>query len=151
PQLPEDVPQFYLPLSSPARPAGTTGLLYQPRLLAAAEVTFVHKKRGLEHRQGHRLLVPPPAAGQAAAWATAERLGVGLAAVPAPQARWAEVPEPLNTARKLKGLEKAFADFLYNSARLVLREHGKLDLVSQPGADVLAFREQCREAARREA
>src|SRR2546430_7319084 len=33
-----------------------------------------------------------------------------------PGARWADVPESLDKARKLKPLEKAFADHLYNNA-----------------------------------
>jgi hypothetical protein len=74
-----------------------------------------------------------------------------LADAPEAGARWAAVPESLNSAKKLKALEKSFADFLYNSARLTLLENSKLGLVGNPGEDVLAFRERCRSAARHEA
>ncbi len=150
PALPAGVAALYLPLSGPVRPAGAE-LLYQPRVLGFGEVGFVDKRRGLQHRQAYRLIVAPPAAGQAVAWPAAERVGEALAASPEPGARWAEVPEAVGTARKLKTLEKAFADFLYDNARLTLLENVKLGLVGAPGEDVLAFRARCRTAAREQA
>src|SRR5262249_13452276 len=70
---------------------------------------------------------------------------------PEPEAGWAPVPEEVPTARKLRSLEKALADHLYNEARLVLLENARLGLGSQAGEDVVAFRERCRVAARQEA
>ena len=70
---------------------------------------------------------------------------------PEPSAGWAPVPESVNGARKLKALEKAFAEYLYGNARLRLFENRKLGLVSQPQEDLLAFGQRCRDAALREA
>ena len=66
-------------------------------------------------------------------------------------AGWGPVPDSVNTAKKLKALEKAFAEYLYANARLRLLENRKLGLVSTPGEDVLAFGQRCREAADLEA
>jgi hypothetical protein len=144
PEVAPGVAQFYLPVTGQS-PPGSGGLLYQPGLLGCAEVDFLDKRRGLEHHQSYRLLAQP-----SAAWPTAERLAVATATAPAPGAHWATVPEALNSAKKLKALEKAFTDCLYNGAKLTLLENAKLGLVGGPGEDILAFRERCRAAARQE-
>jgi hypothetical protein len=151
PGLETDVPQFYLPLNGPARPPGAGDPVYRLRLLGVAEVSFLDKRRGVAHRQTYRLLAPLPAGGASVQWATAERINAQPVTEPEPEASWAPVPDEVPTARKLKSLEKALADHLYNEARLVLLENAKLGLVSQPGEDVVAFRERCRVAARQEA
>ena len=85
-------------------------------------------------------------------WATGERSAdLPSSGSAEPGARWAEVAESLDNARKLKVLQKAFADHVYNNARLVLLENARLGLVGEPGEDVVAFRERCRGAAGQEA
>jgi hypothetical protein len=125
--------------------------VYRLRLLGVAEVSFLDKRRGVAHRQTYRLLAPLSAGGGPVQWATAERINAPPVTEPEAEAGWAPVPDEVPTARKLKSLEKALADHLYNEARLVLLENAKLGLVSQPGEDVVAFRERCRAAARQEA
>jgi hypothetical protein len=149
PETPPDVPQYYLPLSNPVRPAGAQ-LIYQPQLLGLAEVAFP-RGRDILHRQTYRLLAPPPGPTQAVSWQTTERVADNLAGRPEPEAHWAEVPEGLASARKLKPLQKTLADYLYSNARLRLLENSTLDLLSQPGEDAQAFRQRCQEAARRKA
>ncbi|MFL5340315.1 MAG: hypothetical protein ACJ8F7_09195, partial [Gemmataceae bacterium] len=59
--------------------------------------------------------------------------------------------EALNTAKKLKTLQKTWTDSLYGSARLALLEsHPKLGLRSEVGEDVQAFLARCREAAKQQ-
>lgn len=151
PQLPADVTQLYLPLSSSARPAGTVTLVYQPRVLGVADVSFLDRKRGVAHRRTYRLLALPPDNGGAVAWHTAEHVGADPAASPESGARWTAPPESLSTGKKVKALEKALADYLYGEARLALKENTKLNLIGQPGEDVVAFRARCQAAARQEA
>jgi hypothetical protein len=144
------VTQFYVALGNPVRPAGPVELLYQPRVLGFAEVVFADKKQKLEHRRQYRYLAAPPGAGQPVDWHT-EPFAGSLAESPEAGARWADVPDSLNTAKKLTALKRAFADFLYGNAKLALYVNGALDLVSEPGEDVAAFQERCRTGARREA
>jgi hypothetical protein len=151
PALPSEISQYYLPVTV-ERPPAATGLLYQPRLYAGAEVNFVDKKKGKVHVRVYRWLTRPAKDGEAVRWATGERVGdLPSSGGAEAGAHWIEVPEALDKARKLKPLEKAFADHLYNNARLVLFENAKLGLVSAPGEDVLAFRGRCRNAAAEEA
>jgi hypothetical protein len=150
PVLPPGVTQFYLPVANPVRPAGAAELVYQAYLLGFAEITFADKRRGQEHRRKYHLLARPPAPGQPVAWHAAEKVGESVAAGPEPGARWLDVPESLNTAKKLKALEKAFSDYLYGNTKFPLLENGQLNLYSAPGEDVVAFRQRCRsEAAHR--
>lgn len=144
------VTQFYVALGNPVRPAGPVELVYQPRVLGFADVVFADKRRGLEYRRPYRYLAAPPAAGQPVDW-HAEPFAGSLAESPEAGARWADVPDSLNTAKKLTALKRAFGDFLYGNAKLALYVNGTLDLTGKPGEDVAAFQERCRAAARREA
>jgi hypothetical protein len=149
PDLPGDVAQFYLPVDLPDERGRV--LVYHPRVLGFADVVFADRRKGLEHRRQYHYLAEVPAAGQPVNWATARVLGDRLAAAPEAGAHWREVPEALASTRKLKTLERGFADFLYASARLVLLTNRGLNLVGQPGEDVVAFKARCRAAARQEA
>src|SRR5262249_9479694 len=137
--------------STPPSPLGGEGpgvrgssLVYQPRVLACAEVVFTDRRKGLEHRRPYRLLAEPPAAGQPANWIASEPLAGEPSEAPAPNAHWAGVPESVDSARKLKALEKSFAEYLYGNAKLRLLENRKLGLVSEPREDAQAFQERCR-------
>jgi len=149
PELPADVRQFFLPLKRPAAPG--VEIVYRPRVLAFAEVAFVDRRKGLEHRKGYRFLAESAAPGESLKWLTAESVEGQLLDAPEAAAGWAPVPESLDTAKKLKALEKAFAEYLYGNARLRLFENKKLGLVSQPQEDLLAFGQRCHDAALREA
>jgi hypothetical protein len=149
PELPEDVRQVFLALRRPLAPGEL--LVYQPRVLAFADVAFVDRRKGLEHSRAYRLLAEPPAPGEPLKWLTAESYDGQPHDAPEAAAGWGQVPESVNSARKLKALEKAFAEYLYGNARLRLFENKKLGLVSVPQEDLLAFTQRGREAALREA
>ena len=141
---------FYLPLKQPL-PAGAE-LLYQPRVLGFAQVSFVDRRRGLEHRRPYQLLGELPANGKSLSWMTAENLEeMKLDGRPEPNAGWAPVPETVDSGRKLKTLQKAFGAYLYGNARLRLFENRKLALVSEAQEDLQSFQRRCQEAAWREA
>src|SRR5207244_1606316 len=65
PELP-GVPQFHVALAGPVRPAGPVQLVYQPRVLALAEVLFADRRKNVETRVPYQRLAPPPAASGAA-------------------------------------------------------------------------------------
>ncbi len=146
PEVPADVAQFFLPLATPRPPAPAATVLYQIRLAGVAEIQFVDKKKAVNHRQTFRLLTHPPLPGQPINWHIAERFQEDFASALA-GARWSAVPDSVNSAKKLKALEKTFAHFLYDVARLALRENRALGVVGGPGEDEPAFRARCRQAA----
>ena len=152
PVLPGDVKQFHLP-SVKARPANVE-VEYQPRVLGFANVVYVvDKRKGVEHTESVRLLAAPAAPGHPTEWDKAEPFTGELpeSTAPEPNARWAGVPDSLDTGRKLKALEKAFADHLYTTRKLSLWENRTLGLVSRPGEGREDFRQRCRAAATEEA
>jgi hypothetical protein len=145
------VTQYYIALTAPA-PSGSMGLVYQPRLLAEARVAFVDRRKGVEHKRPcKRLAFPPPRMGEPVDWHSAEVFTGTRGEGPAPTASWAEVPETLNTPKKLKALERTFLEYVNSNAELTLYANRTLGLVSQPGEALADFREQCRERARKEA
>ncbi len=147
PVLPADVPQYYLAIDQ-AAPEGTpAALIYRPRLLGWAEVAFVDKKRGIERRQNLRLLAEAPALGGVVNWATAERITETLAAVPQPDAAWAEAPDSLASGKKLTALKKTLVEHLFNNARQTVLVNDDLDLIAEPGEDLIAFQKRCLAAA----
>jgi hypothetical protein len=159
PVLASEISQYYS-LITMARPAAARGLVYEPRLYGVAEVVFVDKKKGKEYRRTYRLLTMAVRDAEMVRWGTAERAGdlpplsghdlEGMLHQEL-SAHWAEVPESLNKVRKVKSLEKTLAEHLYSNARLVLLENAKLGLTSEPGEDIVTFRERSRQAARQKA
>jgi hypothetical protein len=69
---------------------------------------------------------------------------------PQSQACWAPVPGTLDTGRKLKALEKAFAEHLYGTQKVQLWENRELELVSLPGETLQAFKVRCAKKAEEE-
>src|SRR5262249_37190523 len=138
PVLPPDVTQFYLPPAGPG-PAGAAGG-DPPRLPRVAGGTFgLRKPARRGPRQGLRLLARPAAAGPPTGWDRAEPVADALADGPLPNATWEGVPEGLDTGRKLKALEKAFADYLAGAQKLNLFENRTLGLVSEPDEPLPSF------------
>src|SRR5262249_39079407 len=132
---------FYLPV------AGTKAgheLEYQPWVLGFADVVFqIDKRTGLEHKVGLRLLARAPEVGHPVDWERAMPIGIDPVLRPQDRARWAAVPESLDTGKKLKTLEKAFAEHLYGSQKVWLFENRELELVSLPGEVESSFRARC--------
>jgi hypothetical protein len=158
PGLPPGLVPVYVPAKPPVAVAVVPGVLppkrslvYQARLLGVAEVLFADKKRGLEIPKSYRLLAEAPRADGVVNWATAQRLTVDIANDPAPNASWSEVPESLNSPKKLKALQKSLADFLYDGAKLSILENKELELRGSPGEDLQAFGARCRDLARQKA
>jgi hypothetical protein len=148
PELPPDVPQFYMAARGQAR----GDMEYRPRVLGVAEVVFViDKHKGLQRTHVLRLLAEAAEAGYSMDWDHAEPAPQTLVGCPSPQGRWAEVPSALDSGRKLKALEKTFSEWVYGSQRLPLLQNSTLGLVSAPGESLEAFRARCRAAAMHEA
>ncbi len=147
PVLPHDVQQFFLPVVA-AKPGFQ--LEYQPWLLGFAEVTFqIDKRAGDEYTETIRLLARAPAVGMPVDWSQAMVISVQPVEKPQPGALWAAIPESIDTARKLRALEKAFHEYLYGTRKLQLWKNEELELVSRPGEGLTTFRQRCKEAAER--
>ncbi len=150
PVLPPDVQQFYIPVAPGSAKPGQE-LEYQPWVLGFAEVVFkLDRRTGREHKVVLRLLAKALETGHPIDWGKAMPIAIDPAAKPEPQARWAAVPETLDTGRKIKVQEKAFADHLYSTQKLSLFANRELELISEAGETLDAFRVRCRAQAAKE-
>lgn len=148
PVLPPDVTQFYIPVS--VRQPGRR-LEYQPWVLGFAEVNFEYdKSSGDEHRVVVKLLARSPTPGHPVAWESALACPCDPVSAYEKDATWAAVPETVDTGRKLKALEKVFAEHLAGSQKLSLYENRELELISRPGEAVEVFKARCRRLADQE-
>jgi hypothetical protein len=150
PVLPPDVNQFYIPVMPGSGKPGQE-VEYQPWVLGFGGMVFqTNPRTGKEHKVNVRLLAKTPDAGHPVDWNKAMSIGIDPAAKPEPRARWGAVPETLDTARKLKALEKAFTEHLYSSQKLSLFEDRELEMVSEVGETLEAFRRRCKQHADQE-
>ncbi|MBK6733364.1 MAG: DUF87 domain-containing protein [bacterium] len=144
PALAASVPQAFLP------PAGGAPV-YEPLLAGLATIAFVDAKRGLASERQVALGLPAGAATLVADWTKAAALAAtpdGLAAQPAPGARFLPLPRGWEAAAFHKAAAKALTDHLYQRERLEVFELPLLKLVGEPGETRDAFLNRARLAVR---
>lgn len=153
PSIPDGIQEYFLPNNltvSEAIGAGQHGaaeLVYRPQLLAQASARILDRKLSLDHELAMAALAP-----RAGRLRWEEHLGDPidpqlLQQGPVSQSSFAELDESLKDPRKLKALEKDFADFVYHAAELRLLWNPELELVAQPGTARQDFERQVAQAA----
>lgn len=163
--LPPDLTQVFLPLRRSqhqalrdvvdrlqmAVEARAARLVYQPQVLAMGTVNFVDRKRGVDEQKEVTILVDPPQAPGIVRWdrgLAVELEPRDLEDRPEPEAYFADVPDSINSGRKLKTLAKDFADYLYRNFTFRLYYNPVLKIYSEPGEDERAFKIRCQQMAR---
>ena len=157
PVMPPGLTQFFARPTAGDRPTSPTGgrvaMVYEARLLGVAEVLFASRKPKLEYRYTYRLVAEAPDDLNPTPWTDALALTAKLetdADDAAPmKSLWAQVPQALNMPKKLKELEKGFADFLVENAARSVLGNAPLGLVLAPEEDEENFRQRCRDEATR--
>jgi len=124
-------------------------LVYQPRLLGIAEVNFLDKKRALDLRRVYRFLVEVPAPGFPISWTHEASIPDPTGESLARDAEWSEVPADWNSSKKLTTIKKDLAEQLYRDAKFSLYQNDELELISQPGEEILSFLNTCKAVATR--
>ncbi len=165
PTLPHDLPQVFLPVRLSPSGAITvleknqgrrveaieSTLVYEPALVALGRVRFVDRTRHVDETREVSLLVPPNALGAVIRWQDAASLTVDvneLQSQPECEAIFAPVPPQLNTASKLKAIEKEFVDYLYREQVLNLPYLPTLKLYAEPGESERDFIIRAQQLAR---
>lgn len=170
PALDPGVPQAFLPLAlgeegaigqvapqlGPGVEIAAARLVYEPALLGGAAVRFVDRKRRINEQVEKILLAPAPEDLSRVDWGGAEALPLGLGDLvrrPQPVRSGAgpyfgPVPAGANDARKLKGIARELADWLYYHTRLTITSHPELDVFQRPGESERSFKARLRQAAR---
>ena len=170
PQLDPKIKQIYLPIEVNERVAirqlvqeegntvdpQTPQLVYEAALVGAAGVRFFDRKRDIDQRRDHMLLVPAPTGMGGVDWADAERLPIALRDLlrsaervdPQQGPFFATVPEKANNDRELRSIAKDFADWLYYNSELKITTHPGLGVFQHPDENERAFKARLQQAAR---
>lgn len=165
PTLPPDLLQVYLSLRmSPNRALAVlesaqqrqlqtreTHLVYEPGLLAMGNVTFSDRTRGIAVTRRVTRLVYGHALREVVNWEEAVAVEIDrreLLKQPESQALFAPVPASLNTAAKIKRIERDFIDHLYREQTLELFFSPLLKLYSRPEESERDFKIRLTQAAR---
>ena len=139
--VPPELPQYYLPLKRPL--PGGSRLRYTPGLLGAARLHYVRVGVEVDLWVEPVLVADFPAGGAELAWEEAAVLdgqGLTLAAQPAAEAEYGELPVEAGTAASYAGWRKSFEAFLYQQRPLTIYSCAAPKAVSRPGEDEGAFR-----------
>ena len=149
PVLPPDVPQYFVPVRTPA-PAGAA-LVYQPMLLGAAEIRFADAKKGLDTNEPVAIMTPLTAEAVAADWDRAVDTSVAagdLEASPEAGAAFAELPPAAGKPKSYGAWRKDFAAWLFRTQKLELLTCPRLKAFSRPGETERDFRARLQHAGR---
>ena len=150
PVLPADVNQVFLPAR---RPIGARQLMYQPKLLAWADVHFVDTRKGLSAHESVMLLTDIQEGLIDVDWNDAIKIDLSpeeLHDDPLEPAVFDELPSKLVDKKSLQKWEKSLDDFLYRSRRYELLKSANLKAYSRPAESERDFRIRLRELAREE-
>ena len=143
PSLPPGIEQYYVP-------AGGPGLVYYPRLIAAAEVTFSNARHGVQDERQRVFTAefgdgPVPVdfdGAEPLAYAVDELADSGT-----PDATYAECPAAAMTAKHYAAWERDFKRWLRQNETVTLYRSKRFRLTSEPGEAEGAFRARLQVAA----
>ncbi len=151
PVLPPDVPQHFIPLRGDQPPGAT--LLYQPRLLGAAQVHFADSKSGVDMTHDVTVLPPIEVGAVAVDWERADTvaLAVGdLESTALEGAVYGELPAAAGKAKSYESWGNDFAAWLFRTQRVEIFRSPSTKVVSKPGESERDFRVRLQQTAREE-
>ncbi len=149
PDLPPSVPQFFLPITSPA--ASPLPVVYVPALLTAADVLFTDKAKDINTKQSFAWLTPVAAADTALS-TEAKPVALDVSKLPkeplsgAPG--WSELPLFARKASTYTDAKSAAVDRIYQEQTLDILCHRGLGEYAKPGESEGDFRARLQHTAR---
>jgi hypothetical protein len=147
PILPPQVPQFFAPLRG-AAPAGGV-VLYQPRLLGAAQVRYADTKSRTDATEEIMVMTEITDNAVPVDWAAAEELALtanDLEKTPVDAEYVASAPAAAN-AKNYEKWSRDFTQWIFSTRTLTLHKSGELGMVSKPGEHEREFRIRLQQAA----
>lgn len=165
PKVPSNVNEYFLPhnltLSQAAKVDGRElspsakqlGIVYNPVLLAQAQVRFLQRKYDLDHEEVVTALVIEPDRRGAVRWE--DWLGPSinprkLDRVPVSEAMFSTLENPLNDDSLIRSMESDFKDWIYRTVDVKVRANEELDIFVGPDVPQSDFRSKAADAAREE-
>ena len=149
PALPPGIQQFFIPVRGSA-PSGSN-LLYQPKILGAAKISYSDSKIKLDTAQSVVYGTPVTDNAIPVLWDNAKVIDVpatDLEKSPRSGAQFSTLPSSAGQNKNYPGWEKDFSAWLYGSQRLDLLQSPSLKATSNPGEDEREFRIRLSQLAR---
>ena len=149
PALPEEIPQYYLPLRG-AMPAGPN-LAYRAGVLAAATVGFVASGTGAATSARIRRIAEAPETALALNWEKATELEATLEDLdrqPYPGATFAPLPAAMTKVASYRSWGADFSDWAFRTQTSEVLKSAAFKLTSNPGETDEEFRAQLENAAK---
>lgn len=148
PVLPPQVPQFFVPVRG-ALPAGHA-IVYQPRLLGAAQVRYADAKLKVDLLQDVLAMTEISDSAVPVDWAAAEELAIAandLEKTPA-DAEYAPCAPAASQVKNYAAWAKDFTTWIQNDRKLTLLRSPSLGQVSKPNEEERDFRIRLQQLAR---
>ncbi|MDW7761756.1 MAG: ATP-binding protein [Acidobacteriota bacterium] len=147
--LPPDIKQFFIPVRGPLGHGET--LVYEPRVLANAQIGFSHPKTGIRTVREEILAAPVTAEPLPVNWHKAFKIEFPLTDLkkpPADQAAFMDVPSIAASPRNYDVWARELADWLYRNQSIKIFHSADFKLASEPGESERDFRIRLQQSAR---
>jgi hypothetical protein len=135
----------------PVVPSNVSVMLYEPLLLAQAEVHYADRKSGISLIQDYCYHVPDVARAGLIRWdeyQTAYTDPRQISETPFGEAAYGDLPAGLADSKRITALKTELTDYIYKTAALVLMYNPDLDLYSTPDMSRRDFMVQAQGLAR---
>ena len=145
PILPPEVSQYFLPI----RGNGEGVVLYEPRMLATADVRLANKQ--IDTNQSLALLTPITDGPSEVEWDQSAALDVpvsDLESTPVENAQFGSLPSGAGKAKSYEAWKKDFANWIYRTQKLDVLRSATLGITAAPGESERDFRLRLQQAAR---
>ena len=149
PTLPPEIPQFYIPVRG--RGAANSSLVYQPRLLGTAKISFIDTRNKVNLAKDMIFITPILDEAIPVNWDDAQELEVAandLEKSPEAGAKFPSLPAVAGNARSYAAWNRDFSSWLYGSQSLELFSSPSLNQSSKPDESERDFRVRLQLAAR---
>lgn len=148
PVLPPQVPQYFVPVRGPAPVRGS--MLYQPRLLGAAQVRFTDSKIRLDVSRDIVVMTEITDDAVPVDWAAAEELTISANDLEKTgvDAEYAAVAPAASQVKNYEKWTKSFTAWIFSHQKLTLFKSSALGQISKPGEEEREFRIRLQQAAR---
>ena len=141
PVLPPEIPQYFVPIRG-SQPADST-LIYEPQLLAAANVHFLDGRRKIDESRNVTILVPFSNDATPVEWddvMNTDLLPDDLENTQENEGIFGELPPPANKVKNYKKWRKDFVTWVYRNHTLDIWKSPAFKMTSESGESERDFR-----------
>jgi hypothetical protein len=149
PVLPPEIPQYFVPIRG-SQPTDSS-LIYEPRLLASANVHFLDGRRKIDESRELTVLVPLTNDATPVEWdevTNTDLLPDDLESTQEEGGTFGELPAPASQAKNYKKWHKDFVKWVYRNHTLEIWKSPALKITSNSGESERDFRLRIQQATR---